>query len=275
VNPIPALPVVAGAVAYALRARALRERGRPVPRSTQAWFCAGAAVLLVAGFLPDDRFGVHMSQHLLLGDIGALFVVLGLNGALLRPVLAVPGLSRLRALAHPLVALPLWAVTFVIWHLSGPYVAALDHSAVHAAEHASFFVAGALMWAAIVEPLPGPAWFGAGPKAIYTLIVRVIGMGIASVFIWADTSFYDGYSLHDQRVGGLIMFTEGGVVTLVVFAWLFLRWWAETERRQQLIEQGHDPQQAQRTARHWPRLQRPPAGARSTPSAAARDKSSE
>jgi putative membrane protein len=275
VNPIPALPVVAGAVAYALRARTLRERGRSVPRSKQAWFWLGTATVLVAVFLPDDRFWVHMSQHLLLGDVGALFIVLGLSGALLRPLLTVPAVDRLRWLAHPLVALPLWAITFVVWHLSGPYDATLKHSALHAAEHASFFIAGALMWAAVVEPLPGPAWFGTGAKAAYTLVVRVIGMGIASAFIWAGTSFYDGYSLHDQRVGGLVMFIEGGLVTLVVFAWLFLRWWSETELRQQLIEQGHDPQQAQRTARHWPRLQRSPARARSSPSAAARDKSSE
>jgi cytochrome c oxidase assembly factor CtaG len=190
-------------------------------------------------------------------------------------VLAAPGLRSLRVLAHPVVALPLWAAVFVAWHLRGPYDAALDHSLLHAIEHASFFTAGAFMWAAIVEPLPGPAWFGNGAKALYTLAVRVVGVAIANVFIWSDSSFYSDYSAHDQRIGGLLMFSEGGIVTLLVFAWLFLAWSAEAERRQQFIEQGHDPAMARRTARHWPRLQQPPGPVRSAPSAEARDRPSE
>jgi cytochrome c oxidase assembly factor CtaG len=275
VNPLPALPVVAGAVAYALRARTLRRRGRPVARSRQAWFWAGIVLLLVAVALPEDRFSSHMSQHLLLGDIGPLLIVLGLDGALRRPLLAAPGIRHLRVLAYPLVALPLWLAVLVGWHLAGPYEAALHHGLVHGAEHFSFFIAGAVMWAAVAEPLPGPAWFGTGAKAAYTLVVRAAGMALASVFIWSSSALYDSYSLHDQHVGGLIMFTEGGIVTLVVFAWLFLRWWREAELRQQLIEQGHAPEQARRTARHWPRLQRPAAPPQSAPPRAARDRSSE
>jgi cytochrome c oxidase assembly factor CtaG len=266
VDPLPALPVAAGGVAYAMRTRTLRARGRPVPRAKQAWFWCGVAVLLVAVALPDKPFGTHMAQHLLLGDIGPLLVVLGLTGALLRPVLAVPGLRRLRVLAHPLVALPLWAIAFVVWHLNGPYEAALDNGLVHAAEHFSFFVAGAAMWAAVVEPLPGPTWFGTEAKALYVLAVRAIGMGIASFFIWGDP---------DKRTGGLIKFTEGGIVTLVAFAWLFLRWTREAEVRQQLIEQGHDPARARRTARHWPQLQQPPGPPRSARSRATRGRPSE
>ena len=260
---LPALPVVAGAAGYAMRARTLRRRGRPVSRAKQIWFWTGIVVLLVAVFVPDDRFSTHMVQHLLLGDIGALLVVLGLNGALLRPLLAVPILRRLRVLGHPLVALPLWAAAFVIWHLNGPYDTALHHSLLHGAEHFSFFVAGAAMWAAVVEPLPAPAWFGTAAKAVYVLAVRAIGLAIASAFIWGQAG---------KRAGGLIMFSEGGVVTLVVFAWLFLRWWREAELRQQLIEQGHDPEQARRTARHWPRLQRPAGPSRSAPTRAGRGK---
>src|SRR4051794_33328969 len=216
--------------------------------------------------MPEEPFAVHMCQHLLLGDIGPLLIVLGLTGAVLRPVLAVPGLGRLRVLAHPLIALPLWAAAFVVWHLNGPYDAALRHPPLHGAEHFSFFVAGGLMWSAIVEPVPGPRWFGTAAKAAYVLAVRAIGMAIASVFIWSSAG---------RRTGGLIMFVEGGIVTVAVFAWLFLRWSREAELRQRLIEQGHDPEQARRTARNWPRLQRAPAPTRSPPSAAARDKPSE
>jgi putative membrane protein len=280
VDPLPALPVLAGAGAYALRVRTLRRRGRPAAAHKQVWFWAGIVVLMAALLPPidttsDTKFWVHMSQHLLLGDIAPLLIVLGLDGALLRPLLATPGIRRLRAAAHPAVALPLWVLVFSAWHLATPYDAALHHDWLHALEHFSFFLAGALMWAAVVEPLPGPAWFGTGAKGVYTLGVRVVGAAIASVFIWSNTAFYDGYGLHDQRIGGLVMFTEGGIVTLLVFAWLFLRWSGEAERRQQLIEQGHDPELARRTARHWPRLQQPPGPPRSAPSRATRDRGSE
>jgi putative membrane protein len=275
VDLLPTLPVVAGAAAYGVRVRTLARRGRPPGRAKQAWFGAGIVALLGALALPEDRFSSHMSQHLLLGDIGPLLIVLGLDGPLLRPLLAVPGIQRLRALAHPVVALTLWLVALGAWHLAGPYDAALRHGVLHAAEHFSFFLAGALVWSAIVEPLPGPVWFGTAPKAAYALVMRAAGMALASIFIWSDSRFYERYSLHDQHVGGLIMFTEGGIVTLIVFAWLFLRWWREAELRQQLIEQGHDPVQARRTARHWPPPQQRDGQPRSAHSRATRDRASE
>ena len=46
------------------------------------------------------------------------------------------------------------------------------------------------------------------------------------------------------------MFTEGAIVTLVVFAWLFLRWTREAELRQSLLDRGHDPRAAVRAARY-------------------------
>jgi putative membrane protein len=275
VDPFPALPAVAGGVAYARRARTLRDRGRPVARSKQAAFYGGVGVVAVAVVLPDSAFWAHMGEHLMLGDIGPLLIVLGLDGALLRPVLALPGMRHLRVLAYPLVAFTLWVTSFVVWHLPFAYDAALDHAVVHAAQHFSFFFAGCLMWAAIFEPLPGPAWFGTEAKAVYVLVVRAVGVALANVFIWSGDPFYDRYGLHDQRIGGLVMFTEGGIVTLLVFAWLFLRWQSEAERRQLLIEQGYDSTLARRTARHWPQLQQPPGGGRSGPSPAAPDRPSE
>jgi hypothetical protein len=46
------------------------------------------------------------------------------------------------------------------------------------------------------------------------------------------------------------MFTEGAIVTLVVFASLFLRWVSDTELRQSLVDSGHDPEIAVRAARY-------------------------
>jgi cytochrome c oxidase assembly factor CtaG len=265
-NPLPALPLVVGAIAYGRRLQWLRPRRRAPRRLRVACFWAGIAVLALALFSPLDAVGehwlfwAHMTQHLLIGDIGPLLVVLGLSGAVLRPLLAAPGIGRLRVLAHPAVALPLWALDLAVWHLAGPYQAALRSDWLHALEHVLFFTTGALMWAAVVEPLPGPAWFGTAWKAVYTLVVRVLGAVLASAFIWSSQPFYTYYvsrerawpidPLDDQRIGGLIMFTEGGILTLIVFAVLFLRWTREAELRQSLIDEGHPAGAAARAARY-------------------------
>jgi putative membrane protein len=201
-----------------------------------------------------------MSQHLLLGDVAPLLIVLGLDGAILRPLLAFPPVRRLRFLAHPAVALPLWMLNLYVWHLPALYEGALAHDGLHALQHQLFFVTGALMWAAVVEPLPGPAWFGAGWKAVYVLVVRTAAAGLANVFIWAGHPLYDSYApgeraagispLTDQTIGGSIMLVEGAVVTLVVFAWLFLRWTREAELRQGLVDAGAAPGAAARAARY-------------------------
>lgn len=248
------------------RTRTLARRGRHVPAGKQAWFYGGIGFLLLALVSPlhslgqDRLFYAHMVQHLLIGDIAALAIVLGLSGPLLRPVLALPLLRHLRGLAHPLVALPLWTANLFLWHIPDLYQAALAEGFVHALQHALFFTTGALMWAAVVEPLPGPAWFGTGPKAIYVLVVRTAGAVLASVFIWGERAFYPWYAagearsgiapVTDQTIGGLIMFTEGSVVTLVAFGWLFVRWIREAELRQTLVDRGHDRQTAARAARY-------------------------
>ena len=108
-----------------------------------------------------------MAQHLVVGDIAALLIVLGLTGPLLQPLLAIKAIDRLRVLTHPLIALPLWAASLYIWHIPALYQAALSNEAVHALQHACFIGFGILMWMPLVGPLPVPSWFGIGPKLGY------------------------------------------------------------------------------------------------------------
>jgi cytochrome c oxidase assembly factor CtaG len=55
-----------------------------------------------------------MVEHLLIGDLAAILLVLGLTGPVLQPILAIKPLDKLRALAHPAVALPLWAIDLYV-----------------------------------------------------------------------------------------------------------------------------------------------------------------
>jgi cytochrome c oxidase assembly factor CtaG len=238
----------------------------PLPAGRRVWFYLGLTCALAALVSPLDWYGenrllwAHMIQHLLLGDVAALLVVLGLTGSVLRPLLAIGAVRRLRWLSHPLVALPLWTANLYVWHVPALYEAALRHDGIHALEHFCFFFFGALMWAAVIEPLPGPAWFGNGWKALYTLAVRTGGTVLAFVLLWVNHPLYSYYvtvqrgtgisTLSDQRAAGAIMFIEGSVVTMLAFAWLFIRLIRELEIRQRLVEHDVDEALAARAARY-------------------------
>jgi putative membrane protein len=266
VDPIQLTLLALVAVAYARRARTLRRRGQPVPGWRRFSFGLGVALAALAlaspiAVLGEERlFSAHMLQHVLLGDLAALAIVLGLTGPLLRPVLAVPAVERLRVLAHPLVALPLWALNLYIWHLPALYEAALGSQVVHALEHVAFLGFGALMWAPVVEVLPGPVWFGTAAKLGYIVVVRLVETVLGNVFFWAGSPFYDTYeraeriwglsALADQGTAGAIMMIEGSVVTIGALAWLFLRLGAEGELRQELLERGLDPRAVNRAVRY-------------------------
>jgi putative membrane protein len=254
------------AIAYFVRARTLRRRGTPVPAWRQISFAAALVLFAVSvappleRFAEEDFFFAHMLQHVLLGDLAPLALVLGLTGPILRPVLAVGPISRLRVLAHPLVALPIWAASLYVWHVPTLYEGALESSALHALEHVSFFTAGALMWAAVVEVLPGPEWFGTGWKFGYVGAVRLLETALGNVFMWSGDVVYGAYDdgterfgigpLQDQGIAGTIMMVEGSVVTIGALAWLFLRLAREGELRQRLLEEGHDPRAVRRAVRY-------------------------
>jgi cytochrome c oxidase assembly factor CtaG len=196
--------------------------------------------------ISDELFLAHMAEHLLIADIGALLLVLGLTGPVLQPVLRIRALDRLRVLAHPAVALPLWALDFYVWHLPALYQGALRHPAVHALEHGLFIGFGVLMWMPLVGPLPKPPWFGNLARLLYLLAVRLTGAVLANVLLWSGTTLYPSYArgerywgisaLNDQNTAGAVMMVEGSVLTICLFAWLFLRTAAEGEERQRLLD---------------------------------------
>jgi cytochrome c oxidase assembly factor CtaG len=206
-----------------------------------------------------DFFFVHMTQHILIGDLAPLCFVAGLTGPILRPVLKYRTVERLRILTHPFVALPVWAVNLYVWHLPVLYEAALHHSGVHALEHLLFFTCGALMWSPVIETLPAPRWFGTGAKLGYIAVVRVVEAVLGNVFIWTSHAIYPFYvhapiwginAVHDQNYAGVIMMLEGSFVTFGAIVWLFLKLASEGELRQQLIEQGADPAVVSRAIRY-------------------------
>jgi cytochrome c oxidase assembly factor CtaG len=225
-----------------------------------AAFIGSIAVILIALVSPLDRLGedylfsAHMVQHLLLGDVAPLLMLLSLSRVIMRPLTRrLQTLERaLGPLAHPASALVLWLGLVYFWHIPELYDAALKHSGVHALQHVSFFTAGTLVWWPLIQPVPmrnrlqGMWTFG---------YIAAAKLGLASLGLyltWTNTVVYTYYqhvprvwglnAISDQNVGGAIMMVEQSVLLVSVMAVLFGRMLAQSEqdelRRERLEERA-------------------------------------
>ncbi len=273
------VPLIVAAVLYAKRSATLAGKGRPVPLWRQICFAAGlltifAAIASPIDYIAEELVIAHMVEHLLIGDIASLLLVLGLTGPLLQPILAIRFFDRLKVLAHPLVAFPLWAANLFFWHVPVMYDAAYGGAFLHAVEHSSFIFFGCLMWMPAFGPLPNPPWFTAAWKVVYVIAVRFVGAILGNILMWSGTVLYNRYEegqlawgltpLADQSTAGVIMMIEGTFLALGLLAWSFFEASREGIEKQRLLDLARDqgveldPARAQRAvaAGHGKRLER-------------------
>ncbi len=242
-------------ILYRHRARELASTRNAVPRWRRSCFASGAVLMTVVQLPPFDGLAdqvlmAHMTQHILIGDIASLLIVLGLTGPVLQPLLHIRVTRGLRQLSHPLIALVLWAVDLYAWHIPVLYQLAIRHDLVHALEHACLLWFGTLLWLALIGPLPKPRWFRAWWGLGYVVLVRFAGALLANVLIWAQTVFYPVYRatdaarglnpVSDQNVAGGIMMVERILLTTALLGWLFYRLAVQDDERQQLLDLAHE-----------------------------------
>ena len=130
----------------------------PASRARKRCFAAAVALLVLAFQTPLERIALHylltghLLQNVVLAEWAPLLAVLGVPPAM---AAAMTRPRTLKVLTHPLVALPLWLVTYYAWHAPPVYDYALRHpgSLLHL-EHLSYFVTGALMWWPVVHDSP-------------------------------------------------------------------------------------------------------------------------
>ncbi|MBV9818922.1 MAG: cytochrome c oxidase assembly protein [Solirubrobacterales bacterium] len=238
-------------IPYHLRARALAREHRPVPTWRQVCFASGLLVLEVAFSSPVDHLAdqlllAHMVEHLLIGDIASLLLVLGLTGPLIAPLLRNGVIAKLRVLTHPVVAVVVWGTNFYVWHVPYLYQACLRHDALHALEHATFLVFGMAVWMGLLGPLPKPRWFTNSAALVYIIAMRLIGTVLANILVFGGTVFYPYYragdahwhisAMADQVAAGGIMMVEESLLTIGLFCWLFLRVARQSEQRQAILD---------------------------------------
>ena len=238
-------------VLYGRRAATLASERRPVARWRIASFVSGVLLMTVVQVGPLDGLAdsvlvAHMIQHIVIGDVASLFIVLGLTGPVLQPLLHMRPTRPLRVLAAPVFAVVLWALDIYAWHIPFFYQLAIRHDLVHALEHACMLWFGALLWLALIGPLPKPAWFNGWGALGYVIVVRFTGAVLANVLIWSQTVLYPVYRatdaarglspLSDQNLAGGVMMVEESILTVVLLGWLFFRFAAQDEQRQELMD---------------------------------------
>ena len=245
----PPLVLAAAAVATALFVQAfvrLRRRGRAdhAPWSRVVLFAAGITAATLALVSPIDPIGeehllsVHMTQHLLLGDVAPALLLVALRGPLLVFFLPAPVLAPLarssavrKTLAFvtiPVVAFGHWAANLAIWHVPAFYDSALSHQRLHDFEHACWLVAGFLVWTLLVDPL-GHRRLTVGGRLALAASMFVAGQVLMDVLVFSFTPLYPSYrgayglsALTDQRLAGVAMMVEQ-LLMLGTFALFLLR----------------------------------------------------
>jgi putative membrane protein len=225
--------VLAGAgVALALYAQAwlrLRRRSR---RARPLLFATGIAAGTFAVVSPldvvaeDQLLSAHMAQHLLLGDLAPLLIVLGLRGPVaffllpppaLRPLARAASVRRFAAaLLRPQIAFALWAASLAAWHVPQAYDAALAHPALHALEHATLFAGGILLWTQIVDPAHREH-LTAGRRAALAGLALVAGAALSETLLAAGP-LYDHYAHVSDRPFGLTQATDQTRAALLMMA---------------------------------------------------------
>lgn len=215
------------ALGYAALLRRYPADGRRV-----ACFLAGLGLILVVFVTPLENLALHylltahLLQNVVLAEWAPALIVLGV------PPAAAAAANRVRAfrfLTHPLVALPLWLVTYYAWHLPAAYDTALQNaSTLLHVEHLCYFVTGVLLWWPVLTGRLAP---GAAAAYLFAAFVLISPLGLLLGLI--PNAVYGFYvhaprlwgltPLGDQELAGLTMAAEEAVVFFAAFAVYFAR----------------------------------------------------
>jgi putative membrane protein len=245
-DPVIAVMLLLAGGLYMRALGVLRGRRLRISAWQQTAWWIGLALLAIGLLGPpdanDDRvLSLHMAQHLLIGDIAAPFLLLGLRTPLLlfflpRPALVLLARQRwlrraFRVLRRPLVALPLYVLTVYAWHQSALFEGAVRHPLLHVVQHGAFMAANLLLWWAVIEPnrrrMGGQLW-----KIGYLFAARMSTMFLGMVFLFARGIVYAGVygrgvregitSRADQQAAGGMMMTLDIVMMAITASWFFL-----------------------------------------------------
>jgi cytochrome c oxidase assembly factor CtaG len=224
------------ALAYAAIAR--RER----PSNARMLSAAVAFALIAVAFTtPLQTYALHtflwahLLQNVVLAEWAPLLLVLA------APPLLGAQLATKRIFS-PLVVLPIWIATYMVWHLPWIYDTALEHPhSLLLLEHFMYLVAGIGVWWPVIHGRYSP-----GAKAAYLFAAFVLASPIGLLLALVGRPVYDFYAsaprtwgpdpLFDQQLAGMTMAFEQAVVFFGAFVLYFFRFVREEQREPHLFD---------------------------------------
>ncbi|MGC5291211.1 cytochrome c oxidase assembly protein [Micromonospora sp. DT231] len=234
---LPLLPVALLAGGYLLAAA--RDRRGWGHRRTAAWLagCAGLAVAVgPLAQVPDDPRG-HMAQHLLLGMLAPLGLVLGAPVTLLLRVASPPvrrAVGRLlrarplHLLAHPVTAALLSTGGLALVLLTPLYAAAERQPVLHHALHLHYLAAGYLFAWSLAGPDPAPRRPGLAVR-VGALLGAAAGHAVLAKYLYAQAGTLppglDNPDPEAFRSAAQLVYYGGDLAEILLATALFTRWY--------------------------------------------------
>lgn len=231
---------------YAEGVRRLAARGRRWSPARTAALVGALVVAIVAtqsGIArhEDARMWVHMVQHVLLGLVVPMLLVLSAPLTLALQATSAATRRSLRSalrsrpahvLTHPVVAWALFGGGLVAIYLTPLLDLSVRNDAVHLLVHAHVVASGVLFLTVLVgvDPLPGRPPFGA---RLLVLLVAVPFHAVVGLALLSSESAVapDAYPLlSDQRTAAGLFWGTGEIFTLAVAAVVVRQWWVVEQR---------------------------------------------
>jgi putative copper resistance protein D len=262
IDTLIALTLVAMAVLYARGVILLHRRGDTWPVGRTISWAFGLAVISIATLSGLSTYGlllfsVHMTQHMLLGMVAPILLVLGGPFALALRALPAAGRDQpagarewllavmqsrvVQVLTNPVVALVLFVTAPYMIYFGPLFGYAMQHHWAHLAMHAHFVLVGYVFYESLIgiDPLPHRAPF---PLRLIVLFVSlpfhaffaVALMSSSSVLAQAYyTSIGNPYAidrLTDQSSGSAFAWGFGEVPMMIVLVALLVQWSRDDDR---------------------------------------------
>jgi cytochrome c oxidase assembly factor CtaG len=206
----------------------LALRARPFPYVAALALVAAAFVTRLQPFALHTFLWAHLLQNVVLAEWAPALLVLAVPRAL-------AARARDVSVFRPLVALPLWLVTYFVWHLPWIYDFALrhPHSLLHV-EHVTYLLAGVCLWWPVVH-----GKYSAGVKAAYLFAAFLLASPLGLALALIPRPIYSFYAHaprtwgpspeSDQQIAGVTMAAEEALVFFAVFTVYLLRFLQEEQ----------------------------------------------